>query len=287
MWQWTLHTWETSWQRSAGSNGKSTWLARCSQIVPVPTWKMWRKLWKMVPTNPFYSNTRTSRSALHCGRIIVSSKRYPTSIFQIVCAEGYGVLWKKRGEDGRREHHCTEVLFPKQNKDYSETFHLIDKGNGAEANYNIGGHSKGHNWSPKLAMRFFNMNIKSAYKIYKLLTQLHTPHHRKTKMPECVKELMHSLLQRGPKVCMQAAKHPKHSRDLEKFFDCGTGWGIRSDSAEEVDKPASEKHRITKRLLFLKTQQKKAPWLRHQVFANGNRGIFWWSQCPGQERDRG
>ena len=106
-------------------------------------------------------------------------------------------------------------------------------------------------------------------------------------MPECVKELTHALFQSGPKVCIQAAKHPKHSRYLTNVFDYGTGWGICLDAAGEVAKPATEKHLITKRLSFLKTQQKKAPWQRHQSFANGNRGIFCWSQCPGKERDRG
>ena len=30
---------------------------------------------------------------------------------------------------------------------------------------------------------------------------------------------VNALLQRGPKVCMQTAEHPKHSRDLTKVFD--------------------------------------------------------------------
>ena len=85
--------------------------------------------------------------------------------YPIVCAEGVGVLQKKRGEDGRRDQHRTEVSFPQQNKYYSKTFHLIDKGNGAEEKYDMGGHSKGHNWLPKLTMRFFNMSMKNEYKI--------------------------------------------------------------------------------------------------------------------------
>ena len=143
---------------------------------------------------------------------------------------------------------------PQQNKEYSKTFHLIDKGNGAEANYDMGGHRKFHNWSPKLTMRFFNMNLNNYYNIYKSLTQLHTPHRRKMKIPEYVKELTHALLQRGTKVRMQFAKHPKNSRDLTNVFDYGTGRGIRLDATEEVAKPATEKHRIKKRLSLLNTQ---------------------------------
>ena len=110
----------------------------------------------------------------------------------------------------------------------------------------MGGHNKGYNWSPKLIMRFFNMNMNNYYNIYKLLTQLHTPYRRKMKTPEYVKELTHALLQRGPKVCIQAGEHPKHSQDLTNVFDYGRGRGIRSDASGEVAKPATEKHRITK-----------------------------------------
>ena len=47
-------------------------------------------------------------------------------------------LQRKRKVDGLRERAQTPVPCPIQNKDYSETFHLIDKGNGAEFKYNIG-----------------------------------------------------------------------------------------------------------------------------------------------------
>ena len=45
---------------------------------------------KRVPTNQSYSNTRTSRSDLHCGWIIASSKQYPTSILQLCVQRGVG-----------------------------------------------------------------------------------------------------------------------------------------------------------------------------------------------------
>jgi hypothetical protein len=51
---------------------------------------------------------------------------------------GMGVLWKRRDGDGKQERHQTEVRCPAQTKDYCATFHLIDKGNGAEALYNLG-----------------------------------------------------------------------------------------------------------------------------------------------------
>ena len=67
-----------------------------------------------------------------------------------VLKAGDGVLRKKRGSDGKREMKRSDVPCPTKNKYYSKTFHLIDKGNGIEAKYDMGGHSKKHNWSPKI-----------------------------------------------------------------------------------------------------------------------------------------
>ena len=61
-------------------------------------------------------------------------------------------LNRKRKVNGVRERAQTPVPCPKQNKDYSETFHLFDKGNGAESKYDIGLESHRHGWTPKLSM---------------------------------------------------------------------------------------------------------------------------------------
>ncbi|KAL7536120.1 hypothetical protein ACHAXR_006945 [Thalassiosira sp. AJA248-18] len=82
----------------------------------------------------------------------------------LVAAEG--VLWRRR-VDGLREQERTEVSCPKQQKDYNETFHLIDKGNGKESKYDMGGQTKGHNWAPKLHMQFWNFGLgNSSHTIY-------------------------------------------------------------------------------------------------------------------------
>ena len=62
------------------------------------------------------------------------------SNFQIpdVLEVGSGMLRKMR-VDGKRDRDKSEVPCPVQMKDYCETFHLIDKGNGAEAHYGMGG----------------------------------------------------------------------------------------------------------------------------------------------------
>lgn len=72
-----------------------------------------------------------------------------------ILSGGEGVA-RRRGVDGTREQERTEVSCPAQQKDYSETFHLIYKGNGKESRYDMGGQTKGHNWAPKLSMRFWN-----------------------------------------------------------------------------------------------------------------------------------
>ena len=66
----------------------------------------------------------------------------------VILEAGRGVLQKNRDDNGKRERMKAEVRCPAQTKDYCETFHLIDKGNGAEANYDLGGKSRLHNWLP-------------------------------------------------------------------------------------------------------------------------------------------
>ena len=43
-----------------------------------------------------------------------------------------------------RERESVAVLCLQQNVDYSKTFHLIDKGNGAETKYELGGQNRSH-----------------------------------------------------------------------------------------------------------------------------------------------
>ena len=50
-----------------------------------------------------------------------------------------GGLQQKKCNAGGRERKSTTVDCPEQMKDYSETFHQIDEGNGVEAKYNLGG----------------------------------------------------------------------------------------------------------------------------------------------------
>ena len=65
-----------------------------------------------------------------------------------------------------------------QNRDCSETFHLIDKGIGIEAKYDLGRRIRTHNWCPKFCMRLFNMGLNDAYQIYNVLVEKYTPGRR-------------------------------------------------------------------------------------------------------------
>ena len=77
-----------------------------------------------------------------------------------------------------REQEKTAVPCPEQQKDYSETFHLIDKGNGKESKYDMGGQTKGHNWAPKLSLRYFNFGMGNAHTMYAALVKKYTPERR-------------------------------------------------------------------------------------------------------------
>jgi hypothetical protein len=148
----------------------------------------------------------------------------------VILEAGMGVLRKKRDKDGKRERHKMEVPCLAQTKDYCATFHLIDKGNGAEASYDLGGRSRVHNWSPKLMFRFFNMALHNAYKMYTALIKEHTPERRFLRMGNAVRELTHDLCQRGPAMRKKRAEHPSYARDMGKLFGWVTGRKVRSDA---------------------------------------------------------
>ena len=193
-------------------------------------------------------------------------------------------MLRKKKVDGKRERAQSEVPCPVQTKAYSETFHLIDKGNGSEANYDMGGHSKTHNWAPKLTMRYFNMNLNNTMQVYKVLMAKHNPGRHLLTMPQCVNELAHTLMQRGEEMRSQAAEHPSHKRDLRNVDDFGCGRKRRSDAkgfASRADEPAPQ---VIKKKL--KHAKKKQPWRVHQSMPyedpKGKRHRCCYEDCPGR-----
>ncbi len=121
---------------------------------------------------------------------------------------GMGVLRKKRDSNGLRERTKTEAPCPAQTQNYCNTFHLNNKGNGVEANYDLGGKSCLHNCLPKLIFWLYNMSINNAYKMYKALVKQHMPERRFLDMGNAMRELAHGLCQRGPAMWKLRAEHP-------------------------------------------------------------------------------
>jgi hypothetical protein len=207
-----------------------------------------------------------------------------------ILAVGAGVL-RRRRVDGQREQHQTEVSCPRQQKDYSETFHLIDKGNGKESKYDMGGQTKGHNWAPKLVMRYWNFGLGNAHTYYVALVKEHTPFRRYLTMSECVKILAHYLMQYGPPMRKREAEHPKYSRDLQQIMDFGTGRKLRTDAKGEVAIPPTltqARYAIAapqQRLRELRVKQKKSKWRIHQSFAREKQGRCCWKECPGLKEE--
>jgi hypothetical protein len=97
----------------------------------------------------------------------------------------------------RRAREQSDVDCNTQQIDYCKTYHKIDKGNGAEPKYDLSTESHLHGWGPKLAARYFNMNLNNTTKLYGFVYK--KVHRRLIPMPlkEGMHNLTHSLLQRG------------------------------------------------------------------------------------------
>jgi hypothetical protein len=131
--------------------------------------------------------------------------------------------WCKSEEKGRgweEGEGVGEVSCPAQTKYYCQTFHLIDKGNGAERPYDMGGKSRTHNWSPKIVFRLINMTMANAYRIYRALVTTRTPDRQCLKMKDALEELTFALMQWGDPMRTREASHPKPGIDLSRVL----GW---------------------------------------------------------------
>jgi hypothetical protein len=177
------------------------------------------------------------------------------------------------------------VPCPVQTQDYCKTFYLIDKGNGGEANYNLGGKSRLHNWSPKLNFRLYNMAINNTYKMYKALIMQHMPEQRFLDMGNAVRELAHGLCQRGPAMPKLRAEHPSWTRDMSKLFEwitvrmvCLDAKGMMTVALvmPPVQAPMDN-------YALLKNQQRRMLWRIHQSEAVEKYGKCFGGDCPGKK----
>ena len=206
-------------------------------------------------------------------------------------------LMRKGKTDGVRDRTQSPVPCPQQNQYYSQTFHLIDKGNCNEAKYDIGMESHKHGWAPKLSLRYFNMTLNNAYQIYESLVHEYTPDRRYMSMGEAIELATHSLLQKGEPMRERACSHPNPIRDLTTIFDTGSGNKVRSDAKGEVATGGnvSKQSRVPSALATLRRKQRTQPWMTHQSVAQETAGKCSFDFCPniklgkqkGNKRPRG
>jgi hypothetical protein len=129
----------------------------------------------------------------------------------------------------RREREFSDVDCSTQQKMYCKTYHVIDKGNGTEAKYDIATESHLHGWQPKLAARYFNMNANNAYKIYCCLYREHHSGRDPMELRDCITNLTHSLLQQGPKMRQRGTRAPPSATKNLETTSSGEGRSVRSD----------------------------------------------------------
>ena len=109
-----------------------------------------------------------------------------------------GGFQRTRKVNGACEMDPADVPCPQQNTNYSDTFYLINKGNSAEAKYDLSGQSRKHWWSHTLSLWLVNMNFKSSYyRIYMALMEKHNPERHFLSISKGIKEAAHAFLQSG------------------------------------------------------------------------------------------
>jgi hypothetical protein len=141
-----------------------------------------------------------------------------------------------------RAREQTEVDVPEQQLDYCETYFHIDKGNGAEAKYDLSTESHLHGWGPKLAARYLNMNANNAYKVYCVLYKKHHPGRAPMEMKDCINNLTHSLLQQGDEIRQRSyGAAPSATKDLTST-NSADGRKKRADAKDQPWSPPPGAH---------------------------------------------
>jgi hypothetical protein len=151
-----------------------------------------------------------------------------------VLAAGDGMNRKRRDNNGMRERMWTEVPCPAQMKYYCQTFHLIDKGNGAEKMYDMGGKSRTRNWLPKVIFWLINMTMAKAYRINCTMVTERTPDHKCLSMKDAIKEWTFALMQGGAPMQTREASHPQPEINLSRLHSWKSGKKVRSDSMRQA-----------------------------------------------------
>jgi hypothetical protein len=173
------------------------------------------------------------------------------------------------------------IRSPAQTKTYCETFHLIDKGNGAEATYDMAGKSRSHNWAPKLVFRLYNYNMamNNAYVMYKELVA--RDGEKALSMGRAMKELAHGLCHQGESMRSNAVVHPAHLRDMSRVEGHEKGTKIWKDRKSEVMLLPPKNTAAISAKAQLTAAQKRQEWRKHQPMPTKKRSRCCWARCPG------
>jgi hypothetical protein len=121
-------------------------------------------------------------------------------------------------------------------------YHLIDKGNGAEAKYDLSPEYHLHGWPPKLAAHYFSMNINNAKKIFCFLYKKYHPNQVVMPIKEGIHNLTHSLLQRSDDMRQRKFGPPPSATKDITTSSSTEGRKVRTDSIQKPYIPEALAH---------------------------------------------
>jgi hypothetical protein len=144
---------------------------------------------------------------------------------------------RNRQTKRRREREQSDVNCTEQQIDYCDTYHLIDKGNGADAHYYLCIESHLHGWPPQLAARYLNMNINNSKKAFGFLYKKYRPTQVVMPLKEGIHNLTHSLLQRGDDMRLRKCGPPPRATKDITTSSSQEGRKVRTDSVRQAHIP--------------------------------------------------
>jgi hypothetical protein len=106
-------------------------------------------------------------------------------------------------------------------------------------------------------------------------------------MGKAVRELAHSLCQRGEPIRNKAMTHPSKLRDMDRVDRHLKGQKVWSDRNSGVNMSPIASTMAISRRGELTRQKKKQPWRCHQSSSAAIRGKCSWAKCPEIEKSKG
>jgi hypothetical protein len=134
-----------------------------------------------------------------------------------------------------RAREATEVHISEQQLDYCDTYYMIDKGNGAEAEYDLATEFHLHGWSPKLSLRYIHMTCNNSYSFFCALYNI-IYHQGRTPMElkDCINNVSHSLLQEGDDIRQRSYGAPPSATKDITSTTLSDGRATRADAKKQT-----------------------------------------------------